>query len=89
MPVSNFGGSLLYGQFELPALGTLDAAIYYPPPPVCKDCFALVKSDSRYLFRLQCIQVICYKYGERLLRLHREMSQSLKKCLYLSKHAWT
>ena len=53
-------------------------------PPVCKDCIALVKSDSR----LQCMQVIWYKYGERLFRIHGEMSLSLKKkCLYLSKHA--
>ena len=59
-----------------------------PPPPVCKDCIALVKSHSRSLFRLQCMQVIWYKYGERLFRIHGEMSLSLKKCLYLSKHAW-
>ena len=48
------------------------------PPPVCKDCIALVKSDSSYLFRLQCIQVIWYKYGERLFRIDGEMSLSLK-----------
>ena len=40
-------------------------------PPVCKDCFALVKSDRRYLFRLLCKWFSAN--GEYLLRFHGEI----------------
>ena len=59
-------------HFELPASGTWETGI--PPrfiPPVCKGCFALVKSDCRYHFRSNVSDVV--KYGECLLRIHEEI----------------